>query len=1256
MPDFQVYGAVTVAPDGAAEIGALDASLKKIRSSGATAASGIAAWGASMTAAGAKVSALGRTMTTHLTLPIVAIGVVSAKMSMDFSAAMDRIHTQAGASQQSVASLTKGVINLGLHGQSGPKQLADALYHLKSIGMGNAAAMDALKVAEQGAAVGGSDLETTTNAIGGAWKSGIVGAGSFSQAMGTLNAIVGAGNLRMEDLNSALGTGIAMSAKTFGVSLISLGAGLATLTAQGQPATQSATRLRMAISLMGAPSAKAAKELATVGLSTTQLAAALRSGGLVAAVGLLKQHLEGLSKIQQSQILSGAFGGARSGTTIMALVQGYTTLAAKQKQIAASTSKFNADVAAQAQTVEAKWHTFTATLQTAGVVIGNQVIPILSGLVSHVAGFVSAIASASPGTISLAVHMAALAAAAGPVVLIIGKLMSVAGMVGTGISTMVGTIGQLTAAAGLAEGGVAAFGSTLLTALGPAGITMLAVAGIAAVSYGIYRLVKALDTASASTKIEQTALKELHGPGGSQLQAWSDKVLGGHVVSKAGQITWQPAVKVDVNAAKAGAITKMIQTEAAQEHAAKAEALQQSKIDNAKAAEAIAEGAALKIAAEARAAFLTGGKAASAKYAPQYAAAVADAQRYGSIVDQLTGKLRNMKGVTDKALVIKASIADFQSGIKKAQTQLDALTKKKQTATVVMQEQNLKNGIAAAKSQIADLTSKNHVVLIEAKIQTVQSQLANLQAHLKQLDQQKSTPKIDADKAVLVKAIASAKAKLAALNKQKTQPTVTLNDQASQAAANLRQRLLTTFQSPITQTVNITTVTKTVKHARGGVFTTPHIGMVAESGPEAIVPLNDPARAASVMQSAGLSAGPDASSSRGASSVASSAAKIANAAANAVSKGMHGLSSKTAKKATNAAAMSGSIGTLVDFVNSMTTALQTLATSTVPTLATGWQANVKKIVDQVIQVGEVVAAEINKAYKWTKGNAKKSVSPAMDSKGTATDQASQMTGPLAALVQFVADISATVTTLNTGIPALNAGATAAAKSLVDSVIGIAQAIGADLTGSKATQVMADNAAILASVVSPITDMITVVTAMNAGIPEVTAAAQTGAKALVDGVIAIANAIGTDLTNSGATQAMADAMGVLGNIMSPITQMIDGLNSLLGWAGGQMSSILSATNQMCDMIVQVVGIMNSKLGGLTLSDSIVTVLSAVASAMSSITSIQSAVAAGGGGTSSSALTSSYQNSVYYNMTVNTRASQSSVMNDFATMRAIYGTGT
>lgn len=50
---------------------------------------------------------------------------------------------------------------------------------------------------------------------------------------------------------------------------------------------------------------------------------------------------------------------------------------------------------------------------------------------------------------------------------------------------------------------------------------------------------------------------------------------------------------------------------------------------------------------------------------------------------------------------------------------------------------------------------------------------------------------------------------------------------------------------------------KVAIHGSGGIFSTPHLGLVAESGPEAIIPLSNPGRAASIMSAAGLGGGGD---------------------------------------------------------------------------------------------------------------------------------------------------------------------------------------------------------------------------------------------------------------------------------------------------------------------------------------------------------------------------------------------------------------
>jgi trimeric autotransporter adhesin len=144
---------------------------------------------------------------------VAAIGAESIKSATAFQSAMTLIQTQAGGSAQEVSSMSQAVLALAPTVGMGPDVLAAGLYHIESAGLRGADALNVLKVAAEGAKVGHADLETVTNALVAANQSGVKGVQSMTGAMGTLNAIVGAGNMRMQDLTDAMGTGVLSTAK-----------------------------------------------------------------------------------------------------------------------------------------------------------------------------------------------------------------------------------------------------------------------------------------------------------------------------------------------------------------------------------------------------------------------------------------------------------------------------------------------------------------------------------------------------------------------------------------------------------------------------------------------------------------------------------------------------------------------------------------------------------------------------------------------------------------------------------------------------------------------------------------------------------------------------------------------------------------------------------------------------------------------------------------------------------------------------------
>ncbi|HEY8818412.1 MAG TPA: phage tail tape measure protein, partial [Candidatus Limnocylindrales bacterium] len=320
---------------------------------------------------------------------LAAVTLASAREASGFQQQMELIHTQAGATQGEVASMTKAVQDMVHAVGTSPDELAKGLYHIESVGVRGAAALDVLKASAIGAKMGLADMESVSNALAAVSKSGsaIGGVKDMVTAMGTLNAIVGVGNMRMQDLVDAFGTGILGTSKAFGVGLRELGSALAVLTDAGVPAQVAATRLTTTFSHMAAPTAAALKVFKTLGISQFQFAADLRSpDGVFKAFEDLRAHLiavgewdakMGRPTPQGTADVTKIFGGSRFGATAMQLLGQLDRVKLKYDQIGVSQSTFGEKVTATMATAGFHWGQFIADLKNDAISFGTGTLPAL---------------------------------------------------------------------------------------------------------------------------------------------------------------------------------------------------------------------------------------------------------------------------------------------------------------------------------------------------------------------------------------------------------------------------------------------------------------------------------------------------------------------------------------------------------------------------------------------------------------------------------------------------------------------------------------------------------------------------------------------------------------------------------------------------------------------------------------------------------------------------------------------------------------
>jgi TP901 family phage tail tape measure protein len=316
-------------------------------------------------------------------LAFLALGaalVYSVAKAGEYQSQMTTLLTQAGVAKSQFKTLENGVLQLA--GQVGfsPTSLSQALYHVESsfqsIGITGPKALDLLKIAAEGAATGHADLVDVTNALDATIASGVGGIKNYSQAMGALNSIVGSGDMTMEDLATALGTGVMAVAKSYGQTIYQVGAALATFGDNNIRGAKAATDLRMAWQAVQSPLATGVGVLNRLGLGAHTLAQTMTHHGLTAAIDQFIAHLKS-SHVPMSEwgMLETEIFGKRAGVGLGVLIDQIGRLQGKLPDIKKGADDFGNAWKTTTKTVSQQWKDFRAGLDSVVIELGSLFLP-----------------------------------------------------------------------------------------------------------------------------------------------------------------------------------------------------------------------------------------------------------------------------------------------------------------------------------------------------------------------------------------------------------------------------------------------------------------------------------------------------------------------------------------------------------------------------------------------------------------------------------------------------------------------------------------------------------------------------------------------------------------------------------------------------------------------------------------------------------------------------------------------------------------
>ena len=367
-----------------------------------------------------KLKSAGSAMSSAITLPLLAIGATGIKMSLDLEKSLNKITNLVGVSSGDLAKYKKDLVIISNETGKSQTELAKALFDLTSAGLSGDKALAALRKSAKASAIGLGETQVVASAVSSAMNAYESSSLSAAKATEVLAATVRYGKLSAEELAPAIGQVLPI-ASALGVTFDQVGANIATFTRLGIDSKQAATALKSLLAgFSGAAGKKAADALDSIGLSMDGVRKKIREDGLLATLEMLNEktggNVETLSAIIPNiRAFSNVLGtvGAQ-GDTYREVLDG---IEKSQTLVADGFDKVK-------QSAGFKLTKAINELKNVGIQIGDILLPFVIKFAKVLSNLVKKFNDLSTPIKSTIVLIGLIVSAIGPLLLIVGTLLS----------------------------------------------------------------------------------------------------------------------------------------------------------------------------------------------------------------------------------------------------------------------------------------------------------------------------------------------------------------------------------------------------------------------------------------------------------------------------------------------------------------------------------------------------------------------------------------------------------------------------------------------------------------------------------------------------------------------------------------------------------------------------------------------------------------------------------------------------------------
>ena len=438
-----------MATDVGSAVGYLDldisgflAGLKSAQSEADTASKNIATKiGNNLQSAGKSMTSAGSTLTKTVTTPVLGLGTTAVKVTSDFESAMSKVSAISGATGGDLNKLNQKAQEMGIKTKFSATESAEAFTYMAMAGWKTEDMLDGIDGIMNLAAADGLDLATTSDIV----TDALTAFGLSASDSGHFADVLAKASSNANTDVSMLGESFKYAAPVagaLGYSAEDTAIALGLMASAGIKGSQGGTALRDSLTRLIKPTDEAAVLMEQYGLSMTNADGSMKSLGEV--MNMLRDRLGGLTEAEQAQVAAQIFGQeAMSG--MLAIINASDSDYAKLTD-----AIYDADGAAQQMAdtmldnLSGQLTLLKSALEGLAIQFGEILMPYIKQFVTWLQNLTQKLQELTPEQKEQIVKWAAIAAAIGPVLMVLGKLTSSVGSIITTFGKIPGAIKAVT--------------------------------------------------------------------------------------------------------------------------------------------------------------------------------------------------------------------------------------------------------------------------------------------------------------------------------------------------------------------------------------------------------------------------------------------------------------------------------------------------------------------------------------------------------------------------------------------------------------------------------------------------------------------------------------------------------------------------------------------------------------------------------------------------------------------------------------------